>query len=335
MIKPKKFKISVFGDGGWGTTLAILLHDKGYPVTLWGAFPDYVTELNKTRINSKFLPNIRIPKAIVITNNIEEALCDKQLIVFAVPSQYLRGVLKKIKTLNYSRKAIYLNVAKGIEIASLKRMSEVMNEELGAIKLGVLSGPTIAHELAYGLPTTAGIASKDKSICQLVQNVFMTDKFRIYTNDDVAGVELGGSLKNVIALACGISDGLGFGSNTKAALLCRGLAEISRLGKALGAKSKTFSGLSGLGDLVTTCVSQYSRNRYVGEQIGKGKTLKQVQSRMQMIAEGVPTAKSAFELSRKYKIEMPIITEIYSVLYKNKSAHKAVKALMTRQKKEE
>jgi glycerol-3-phosphate dehydrogenase (NAD(P)+) len=214
-------------------------------------------------------------------------------------------------------------------------MSEVMHEELGNIKLAVLSGPTIARELAQGIPTAAVIASHDCGLRQHLQEIFMTERFRIYTNDDVIGVELGGSLKNIIAIACGISDGLGFGTNTKAALLSRGLAEISRLGLAMGAKARTFAGISGLGDLVTTCISPYSRNRFVGEQIGEGRTLRQITKHMQMVAEGIPTTKSAYALSLKYKVDMPIAGEVYAVLYKNKSPLKAVKDLMTREKKEE
>ncbi len=214
-------------------------------------------------------------------------------------------------------------------------MSEVIREELGDVKIAVISGPTIAHEVAKGLPTTAVVASYDPAVRSYLQGIFMNDRFRIYTNSDVIGVELGGSLKNVIAISCGISDGLGFGTNTKAAILARGLAEISRLGIAMGAKASTFSGLSGLGDLVTTCISEYSRNRFVGEQIGKGKSLKQIRSSMQMVAEGVPTAKSAHELSLKYKVDMPITKEVYRVLYKNKSPRLAVRNLMMREKKEE
>jgi len=330
-----KIGIAVLGDGGWGTTLAILLYQKGFKVSLWGIFADYITYLNKKRVNTKFLPDIHIPKDIEIIHDLKKAIDHKQLIILAIPSQYSRNVLKKVKQFNYSRDAIYLSVAKGIEINSLKRMSEVIHDELGNIKLAVLSGPTIAHELARGIPTTAVIASYDSRLRKYLQGIFMTERFRIYTNDDVIGVELGGSLKNIIAIACGISDGLGFGTNTKAALLTRGLVEISRLGAAMGAKVGTFAGISGLGDLVTTCISPYSRNRFVGEQIGKGKSLKQIKTHMQMVAEGVPTTKSAYALSLKYKVDMPITKEVYSVLYKNKSPLKAVKDLMTREKKEE
>lgn len=331
----KRPNVAVLGDGGWGTTLAILLSRKGYNVSLWSAFSDYGAFLRKKRINTKFLPGIKIPADIEITSDLKAACLNKQLIVFAIPSKYIRAVLKKFRSLKIDKDVVYLSAIKGIELNSLKRMSEVIQEELGKIKLAVLSGPTIAYEVAIGKPSCAVISSKYKKIRRYLQNIFMTEKFRIYTNEDVVGVELGGSLKNVIAIACGISDGLGFGTNTKAAILSRGLAEISRLGTNMGAKKETFSGISGLGDLVTTCISTRSRNRFVGEQVGKGKSLSSIRSHMQMVAEGITTAKSAYQLSRRNKVSMPITKEIYSVLYKNKSPFKAVKDLMTRSKKEE
>ena len=331
----QKLNISVLGDGGWGTTWAILLSRKGFKVTLWGAFADYISYMNKKRTNTKFLPGVKIPKAIEITHDLKNAIVGKKLIILAIPSQYMREVLKKVKQCNHPREAIFLSVTKGIEVGSLKRMSEVIHEELGQIKLGVLSGPTIAHEVVRGVPTTAVIASYDERIRKYLQNIFISEKLRIYTNADVIGVELGGSLKNIIAIACGVSDGLGFGTNTKAAILSRGLAEISRLGHAMGANVSTFSGITGLGDLVTTCISPYSRNRFVGEQIGKGKSLRQIESHMQMVAEGIPTTKSTYSLSLKCKVDMPITREVYLVLYKNKSPLKAVKDLMNRERKEE
>ena len=330
-----RFNIAVLGDGGWGTTLAILLYHKGFQVTLWGAFPDYVSYLDKKRINTRFLPGVKIPKGIEITHDLHRAGSHKQLIILAIPSQYMRKVLKRFKQFPCSRHAIYLSVTKGIEVNSLKRMSEVIYDELGNIKLAVLSGPTIAWEVARGIPTTAVVASYDKRLRKYLQNIFMTERLRVYTNNDVVGVELGGSLKNIIAIACGISDGFRFGTNTKAALLSRGLTEISRLGEAMGAKSRTFSGISGLGDLVTTCISPYSRNRFVGEQISKGKSLRQIKAKMRMIAEGIATTRSAYKLSLKYKVDMPITKEVYAVLYKNQSPLKAMRDLMVRQKKEE
>ncbi|MFH1457762.1 MAG: NAD(P)H-dependent glycerol-3-phosphate dehydrogenase [Candidatus Omnitrophota bacterium] len=331
----RKINITVLGDGGWGTTLAILLFKKGFDITIWGAFPDYIFYMNKKRQNPQFLAGIPIPKKIIMTADLHEAVSAKQIIILAVPSQYLRGVLKKMKSLFPIRKTIFVSVVKGIEMGTLKRMSQVIHDELGQVKLAVLSGPTIAHEVARGIPTVAVIASRDEKLRKYLQGIFMTERFRVYTNEDVTGIELGGSLKNIIAIACGISDGLGFGANTKAALLSRGLAEISRLGHAMGANVNTFSGISGLGDLVTTCVSPYSRNRFVGVEIGKGKSLRQIQDKMQMIAEGVPTAKSAYALSLKYKVDLPITREVYNVLYRHRSPLKAFMDLMARRKKEE
>ncbi len=331
----KKAGIAVLGDGGWGTTLACLLSRKGLDVTLWGAFPDYTSYLDKKRENTRFLPGVPIPLGIRITVDLNEALRAKRTIVLAIPSQYLRSVLKKIRNSRFDRDAAFLSAVKGIETGSLKRISQVIHEELGNVRTAVLSGPTIAHEVARGLPTVAVIASHDLKLRMSLQSIFMTERFRIYTNEDVIGVELGGSLKNIIAIACGLSDGLGFGTNTKGALLARGLREISKLGLAMGACESTFSGISGLGDLVTTCVSPYSRNRFVGEKIAKGSTLKQVQKKMRMVAEGVPTTKSAYALSKKYKVDLPITGEVYNVLYRNKAPRKAFMDLMRRKEKEE
>jgi glycerol-3-phosphate dehydrogenase (NAD(P)+) len=264
----------------------------------------------------------------------EEVITDARIIVLAIPSQYIRHVLKELKRFNLS-KSILLSAAKGIENKTLMRMSELIEEELGKVRLVVLSGPTIAYEVARGIPTTAVVSSKDPDAVEKIQGLFMSNSFRLYTNPDLIGVELGGSLKNIIAIAAGISDGLGFGTNTKAALLTRGLVEISRLGVAMGAKSETFSGISGLGDLVTTCVSPYSRNRFVGEEIAKGKKLKKIIQDMEMVAEGIPTTKSAYQLSKRYNVQMPITKEVYLVLYRDKNPLKAVNDLMTRERKEE
>ena len=330
-----KPEITILGDGGWGTTLAVHLAKNGFNVTIWGAFAENINYMKKKRVNEKFLPGIKIPKNIILTSDLKSAIQNKNIIVLAIPSQYMRIVLKKVKALDFPQQAVYLSVTKGIETDTFKRISEVIHAELGRVKLAVLSGPTIACEIAQGMPTVAVIAAHNPKVSALLQSIFITDRFRIYANDDVVGVELGGSLKNIIAIACGVSDGLGFGANTKAAILARGLAEISRLGMAMGAKAKTFSGISGLGDLVTTCISPYSRNRLVGEKIGKGKSIKQIISHMQMVAEGVPTAKAAYALSLKYKVDMPIIKEVYSLLYKNKPALRAFKDLMARKIKKE
>ncbi len=326
--------ICVIGDGGWGTTLGILLSKKGYNVTMWGAFPDYIETLKLKRENIKFLPGIKIPDEIYFTASMDEALQGKELVILAIPSQFMRGVLAKIKTHGFSGK-IFVSVTKGIENNTLKRISEIITEILGLVPLVVLSGPTIAHEVASGVPTTIVASSNDPALARDVQDVFLTDRFRVYTNNDTLGVEIGGSLKNIIAIAAGASDALGFGTNAKAALLTRGLAEIVRLGVAMGAKKETFYGLSGLGDLTTTCISPYSRNRWLGEEIGKGKKLKDVLKETEMIVEGVATSKSAYELSKKYGVEMPITSEIYKVLYENKDPKKAVHDLMTRSPKGE
>jgi glycerol-3-phosphate dehydrogenase (NAD(P)+) len=326
--------ITVIGDGGWGTTIAIHLFRKGKRVKLWSAFGDYAEILDKQRINPKFLPGIKIPKGISITSDMQEAIEEADLIILAVPSCYMRRVLNILKKHDY-RKAVVLSVAKGIEEKSDLRMSEVVREILGRPKFAVLSGPTIAYEVARGIPSTCVIASRDKKTAQLLQRVFTSRSLRVYTNFDVTGVELGGALKNIIALAAGISDGLGFGINTKAALVTRGLVEIARLGVAVGGRKETFSGLSGLGDIVTTCMSSYSRNRQVGEKIGKGQKLKSILDKMDMVAEGILTTKSGHSLGKKYKVELPITNEIYKVLYKNKKPGKAVDDLMTREKKTE
>ena len=327
-------KLAVIGDGGWGTTLAILLHNQGYKVWLWGAFSDYLKLLDKKRKNPKFLPGVNIPQGISFSADIAQVIQGAGLIVLAVPSHFLRGVLAKIKGQDLSR-CLILSAAKGIENDTLMRMSEVIEDVLGKSRIAVLSGPSISYEVARGIPTTCVVASRDIQLAGELQDALISERFRVYTSSDVVGVELGGALKNVIAIACGIADGLGFGANTKAAILTRGLVEISRLGQALGAKAQTFSGLSGLGDLVTTCISGHGRNRMVGEQIGRGRKLKQILTRMEMVAEGVKTTESAFFLAQRDKIEMPITVQVYKVLYKDKDPRLAVRDLMLREKKTE
>ena len=334
MAMKKGARVAVIGDGGWGTTLAILLKFKGYKVSLWGPFADYIRLLDKKRINSKFLPGVKIPREIIFSAEIGEVISGSSLIVLAVPSHFLRGVLAKIKGEDLSG-PIILSAVKGIENDTLMRMSEVVEDVLGKTRTVVLSGPTISYEVARGIPATCVVSSEDAGLAKEAQDVLMSERFRVYTSADVVGVELGGALKNVIAIACGISDGLGFGTNTKAAILTRGLVEIGRLGQAQGAKAETFSGLSGLGDLVTTCISTHGRNRWVGEQIGKGKKLKDILAKMEMVAEGVKTTKSAFMLAKKYNVEMPITAQVHAVLYEDKDPKAAVSELMLREKKAE
>ncbi|MBN1404987.1 MAG: NAD(P)-dependent glycerol-3-phosphate dehydrogenase [Candidatus Omnitrophica bacterium] len=328
-------KTAILGDGAWGTTLAILLAKKGVNVSLWGAFSNYAQFMKKTRENTKFLPQFRIPETVNITDDAQEALRDAKTIVLSVPSQFIRKTLKEhLKGVDFSDRVI-VSTVKGIETNNLKRISEIIKEELKTDLVCVLSGPTIAMEVAREIPTSAVAASNNENISKSVQDLFMTERFRVYTSTDVIGVELGGSLKNIIAIAAGISDGLGFGTNAKAALFTRGLVEIKRLGTAMGAREETFNGLSGMGDLMTTCISPYSRNRHVGEEIAKGKKLMDLVQGMEQVAEGIYTSESAYKLAKKYNIEMPITEQVYKVLFENKNPLKAVTDLMTRDKKAE
>jgi len=327
-------KIAVLGDGGWGTTLSILLCKKKYDVTLWGVFPDYISYLRDKRENTKFLSGIKIPQELKISDSLKETTAGAEIVVLAIPSQFIRGVLKKLQPLNPT-KAVFVNVAKGVENGTLMRMSEVIKDVLGDARVVTLSGPSIAREVAMGVPTTAVASSSDKRLAKKAQDIFGAETFRVYTSDDLIGVELGGSLKNIVAIAAGMNDGLGFGANSKAALLTRGLVEMARLGEAMGASRETFSGLSGMGDLITTCISEHGRNRWLGTEIGKGRRLSEIQKATEMIVEGVATAKSAYELAKKYKVEMPITEQIYEVLYNNKDPRKAVVELMSREPKAE
>lgn len=327
-------KISIIGDGGWGTTLAVYLSRQKYPVMLWGAFAENIAQIAKLRENKKFLPGIKIPPQVRLTSDIDEALLFGDLIVLATPSEYLTDTLSKIQNTSYKGK-VFVSVIKGIHPKSFKRMSEIIQESLPKVPLVILSGPTIAGELAHGIPTTAVAACRDQKLAAGIQKVFNSDIFRIYTNTDVIGVEFGGSVKNVIALACGICDGLKLGTNAKAAVLTRGLGEITRLGMALGARRETFYGLTGLGDLVTTCFSPNSRNRSVGEALGRGEKIKDVLGGMHAVAEGVMTAKAVYHLSRQMKIPLPIVTEVYKIIFENKAAPLAMKDLMGRSLKSE
>lgn len=326
---------AVLGAGGWGTTLAMLLHGNGHRIKLWEFFPERAGELRRARENALFLPGVEIPQEIAITDDLPEALEEVSLIVFAVPSHVLRDVAK-LACPHLLEDIISVNVAKGLEEKTLKRMSQVLEDELpSGAKIATLSGPSHAEEVSRGIPTAVTVASRHESINEQVQRIFMSSHFRVYTNDDLVGVELAGSVKNVVAIAAGICDGLKYGDNTKGALLTRGLAEISRLGIAMGAKAQTFSGLSGMGDLITTCISKHSRNRHVGEQIGKGKKLNQVLSEMEMVAEGVNTTKSARLLARSKGVEMPITDQVYRVLFDDKDPRSAVDDLMNRGAKAE
>ncbi|MBI3333659.1 MAG: NAD(P)-dependent glycerol-3-phosphate dehydrogenase [Candidatus Omnitrophica bacterium] len=327
-------RVTVLGDGGWGTCLAILLAGQGNRVTLWGAFADYVAQVRRSRENLKFLPGVAIPDGVALTSELAEALAGPEAVVVAVPSQYLRQVLQRAAADSWGRAQV-ISVVKGIEPDTLLRMSQLIRALVPAKRLAVLSGPSISYEVARGIPTTVVAASEDPALAREVQALFSTERFRVYTSTDVVGVELGGALKNVIAIACGAADGLGFGTNTKAALMTRGLVEMARLGAAMGAKGETFSGLSGLGDLITTCFSPHSRNRRVGEEVGKGRPMAEVTQGMAQVAEGVTTARSAQALARKHRVDMPIAAAVVQVLYEGKSPKEAVRELMLRDPKPE
>lgn len=323
-------KISIIGAGSWGTTLGVILSKKGVDVGLHSVFKEHNLAMRKDGENRLFLKGTKFPQYLKVLPCLKESL-ESKIIIIAVPVKFVRSVLKKIKRAGVSLEGkVFVSVSKGIEKKSLKRVSQIIEEELAVSNIAVLSGPNIAKEVLNGIPTTSVIASNEQGIAKRLQQILSTPTFRVYYHKDVAGVELGGGLKNIIALACGISDGLGFGANTKAAIVTRGLVEITRLGEKLGAQSRTFWGISGLGDIVTTCFSPDSRNRFVGEQIGKGKALKDVLDKMNMVAEGVETVKSAVSLSKKLDVDMPITREVYAVLYKNKPAKKAVYDLMVR-----
>lgn len=326
--------ITVLGDGGWGTSLAIKLHNNGHTVRLWGAFPDYTIALNTKRENVKFLPGIKIPDGIDITSDAERASTGAEFFVVVVPSKHVRSVMKRFKEFGLSRANI-VSATKGIEEETLLRVSEVIRDVLGNVRLSVLSGPTIAFEVARSMPATIVSASKDAKLAKEVQSLFISDSFRVYASRDIVGVELGGSLKNIIAIASGVADGLGLGANAKAAILTRGMQEITRLGLKMGAKRETFSGLSCMGDLITTCMSKHSRNRWLGEEIGKGRMPEEVVGSTEMVVEGFVTTGSARSLGKKYRVDMPITEEIYEILYNDKDPKAAVKSLMTRAPKDE
>lgn len=325
-------KVSVIGAGSWGTALAILLEKNGHEVTLWSHREEEAKELAKSREHKSKLPGVQIPERIEITGNLESALQAKDVLVFAVPSVAVRSTAKKVAP--YVKKGqLIVNVAKGIEETTLMTLTDIIEEEIPGAKGCVLSGPSHAEEVSRGLPTTCVVGAKDKETAEFLQNVFMSPVFRVYISPDILGIELGGALKNVIALAAGTADGLGYGDNTKAALITRGITEIARLGIAMGAKTDTFYGLSGIGDLIVTCASKHSRNRKAGYLMGQGRSMQQAMDEVNMVVEGVYSAKAGLALSQKYKVEMPIIEQVNKVLFEGKAPAAAVKELMVRDKK--
>lgn len=321
-------KISVIGAGAWGTTLALLLAEKGHAVCLWAYEKELINEMLKQRENRAFLPGFPLPENITISGNLEEA-AGADLLFFAVPTQFLRTVLKSCKV-KIKKDAIAISASKGIELKSLKLTTDILKEELSARNLAVLSGPNLSHEIATGLPAASVIASDNLEIARLVQEEMTLERFRVYINSDMLGVQLGGALKNVVAIAAGVAEGLELGHNALAGLIIRGIAEISRLGLAMGAQPKTFNGLSGMGDLIVTCTSKLSRNHCVGEQLASGKKLDQILAEMKEVAEGVPTTRAALELADKFKVSMPLAHEVYAALYEGKNPYQAITDLMNR-----
>ena len=327
-------KISVLGSGSWGLALALLLHNNGHEVLLWSARPENARKRREKRENPDRLPGVRLPDEIDVLTDMERALKDVDVTVLAVASPYIRSTAHKMAPFVCKDQKI-VNVAKGIEEKTLKTLSEVIEEEIPQGNVAVLSGPSHAEEVGRGLPTTCVISAHSQETAEYLQSIFMSPVFRVYTTPDILGVELGGALKNVIALAAGTADGLGYGDNTKAALITRGITEIGRLGKKMGAQMETFYGLSGIGDLIVTCASKHSRNRKAGYLIGQGYTMEEAMKEVQMVVEGVYSARAARELAEKYEVEMPIITEVNRVLFEGKSAAEAVMDLMLRDKKVE
>ena len=326
-------KIGVIGSGTWGTALAVLLTGNGHEVELWSAVPAEVEALTATRRHPN-LGDTPIPEKIRVTGDLEQAMKDKELLVLSVPSVYVRETAHRMAPFLKEGQVI-TNVAKGIEDTTLKNLSEIIEEELPAARVTVLSGPSHAEEVSRGLPTTCVAGAHRRQDAELVQNLFMSPVFRVYTSPDMLGIELGGALKNVIALAAGIADGLGCGDNTKDALITRGIAEITRLGTAMGGSPETFSGLTGIGDLIVTCASMHSRNRRAGILIGKGYTMDEAMKEVKMVVEGVYSARAARALSKKYQVSMPIVEQVNEVLFDGKPAKDALYDLMLRDRRAE
>lgn len=327
-------KIGVMGAGSWGTALALLLDTNGHEVTLWSALKDEVAMLNEKREHESKLPGVRLPDGMIITDHLESAMQDKEMLILAVPSPFTRSTAKMMAPFAKDGQLI-VNVAKGIEEDTLMTLSDIVEEEIPKADVAVLSGPSHAEEVGRGLPTTCVAGAKTRETAEYIQSVLMSPVFRVYTSPDVLGIELGGALKNVIALAAGIADGLGCGDNTKAALITRGIAEIKRLGVAMGAHAETLTGLSGMGDLIVTCASIHSRNRKAGYLMGQGYSMQEAMDEVQMVVEGVYSAKAALSLSKKYDVDMPIVQEVNKVLFADKDPKEALSELMLRMRRDE
>ena len=325
-------KIGIIGAGSWGTALSLVMHKNGHDVTVWSVFEDEIKMLNEKRDHESKLPGVKIPQEIEFTTDLEYSLKEKDMVILAVPSPFTRSTARSMARYIKDGQLI-VNVAKGVEEKTLMTLTEIIEQEIPQANVAVLSGPSHAEEVGCGLPTTLVAGAKDEKTAEYIQNVVMNEVLRVYTSPDVLGIELGGALKNVIALAAGTADGLGYGDNLKAALITRGIAEISRLGIAMGAHPETFYGLTGIGDLIVTCASVHSRNRKAGYLIGKGYTMQEAMDEVKMVVEGVYSAKAAMGLAEKYAVELPIIEQVNKVLFENKNAREAVEDLMLRHKK--
>ncbi|NLL75741.1 MAG: NAD(P)H-dependent glycerol-3-phosphate dehydrogenase [Clostridiales bacterium] len=324
--------ISIIGAGSWGTALAVLLHKNGHKVTMWSIVEQEIEMLKKEHEHKDKLPGVILPEDMIFTTDLEYAVKEKDVLVLAVPSPYTRSTSHMMK--KYVEEGqIIVDVAKGIEESTLMTLSQIIEEEIPQATVAVLSGPSHAEEVGKGIPTTIVVGAHKKETAEYLQNLFMNEVFRVYISPDVLGIELGAALKNVVALAAGIADGLGYGDNTKAALITRGITEISRLGMAMGGRFETFSGLTGIGDLIVTCASMHSRNRRAGILIGKGYTMEEAMKEVKMVVEGVYSAKAAMALAKKYNVQLPIIEQVNQVLFEGKPADIAVKELMIRDKK--
>jgi glycerol-3-phosphate dehydrogenase (NAD(P)+) len=327
-------RIAFIGGGSFGTALSVLLANKGYNVSIWDREKSVVEEINNKRSNDKYIKGLIIPKNVTAYEQVEEALKEAEYVVLAVPSHVVRAACNSVKSI-IKPEQIVVSIAKGIEEHSLKRISEIIKEELPVNPLVILSGPSHAEEVAVGIPTTVVATSENMKYAEKVQDIFMTENFRVYTNDDLIGVEIGGAVKNIIALAAGVCDGLGYGDNTKAALMTRGMNEIMRIGTKLGGRAKTFSGLTGMGDLIVTCTSMHSRNRRAGMLIGEGMPVDEAIKQIGMVVEGIVATKAFHQLKERENIEMPITDALYKVLFTNKDREDAVRELMGREKKYE
>ena len=327
-------KVGIMGAGSWGTAISWLLTNNGHEVTVWSIDAREVEMLDQEREHKTKLPGVRLQDTIRFTNVIDQAIQGRDFVVLAVPSPFTRSTAQKMRPY-VSDRQILVNVAKGIEETTLMTLSEQIEEEIPQADVAVLSGPSHAEEVGKGLPTTCVVGARTRKTAEYLQKAFMSEVFRVYTSPDIRGIELGGSLKNVIALAAGIADGLGYGDNTKAALITRGIAEIARLGVRMGGKIETFTGLTGIGDLIVTCASVHSRNRRAGYLIGQGRTMQEAMDEVKMVVEGVYSAKAAKRLALQYQVSMPIVEQVNAVLFEGKSAAEVVKELMLRDRKDE